>query len=330
MRESPRDIRDRVLQNLQNHGRIAVVGHVRPDGDCIGSQLALSAALAAVGKEVRCWNEDPIPSKYRFLDPEGRMQKSGMSPSAVELVVAVDCADRARLGKAEQILENGAPCLNIDHHGSNTRYGAVNWIHPHASSTGEMIYDLFKRSGWPMETGIAECLYVAIATDTGSFQYRNTTRKALRIAADLVGKGVRVGEISTRLYHSQSLVRVRLLQELYRGFQFAADHQIAYFRLTPEILQRTRADRGDTEGLIDHLRAIDPVRVALIFEPNASGEVRVSLRSKSPEVNVAEVAGEFGGGGHAMAAGVRIAGEATEVERRILAALRRVLRRIQD
>ncbi len=324
MKQRPRIV-ERILAALRESRRVCVVGHVRPDGDCIGSQLALALALRAAGKEVRAWNEDPAPSKLRFLDPDGLLTPP--HPGEVfDSVVATDVATLERLGAVEPCISQRRVLINIDHHASNTRFGDLNWINPREASTGELIFKLLKFAGWPITPPIADCLFAAVSTDTGSFQYPSTRPATFAVAGDLVRRGANLGRVCHEIYHSYPLARMRLLRRVYLNFRLVDQDRIAYFWLRPADFARTGSSRADAEGLIDHIRAIEPVVVACVFEEVEPELVRVSLRSKSPLVDVNQIAARFGGGGHPAAAGARIAGRPLGVQRRVLHALKKALR----
>jgi phosphoesterase RecJ-like protein len=317
---------DHILEAVARSQNICVCGHVRPDGDCIGSQLGLTLALQKQGKDVACWNEDVVPQKYAFLDRHHFLQKPS-GHREFDLVIATDCASFERLGVTGPAIVQRKCLINIDHHLSNTRYGDLNWISAREASTGELIFRLLQAAQWPITPAIADCLYTAVSTDTGSFQYATTKPVTYHTAAELVRLGADVDMVSREVYQSFSLSRVRLLKHLYSHFHLTDDNKIAYLWLKKKDFARTGADRSDTEGLIDHIRAIEPVCVAAIFEEVEPELVRVSLRSKSPDVDVNKVAGQFGGGGHVAAAGARIVGKPLSVQRKVLAAVRREIHR---
>lgn len=322
--KAPPRIVSRILDILRQSRTVCVVGHGRPDGDCVGSQLALALALRADGREVTVWNEDPPPTKLRFLDPDGLLQPP-QAGRRFDCVVATDAANLERLGAVGACIQDRGVLVNIDHHASNTRFGDVNWVSRRESSTGELIHKLLRHGGWPITPRIANCLFAAISTDTGSFQYPSTRPSTFAIAGELVKRGADLGHICQEVYHSYPLARVRLLRHLYMNFRLVADDRIAYFWLRPADFTRTGSTRADTEGLIDHIRAIEPVVVACLFEETEPGAVRISLRSKSDQVDVNRIAAQFGGGGHAAAAGARIQGRPLGVQRRVLNALKKSL-----
>jgi phosphoesterase RecJ-like protein len=315
---------DRILEIIREHETFCIVGHVRPDGDCIGSQLGLGMALQNAGKRVTVWNHDAIPQKYKFLNDAGMFVKPHPGES-FDCVIATDCASFERLGKAGECAGNRKVFINIDHHQSNTRYGDVNWVSPREPSTGELIFKLLKVAGWPITRPIADQLFTAISTDTGSFQYPNTRPGTFHVGAELVTRGANLAKICDEVYQSYPLSRARLLKHVYSTFRLTANDRIAWFWLKQKDFARTGAESDDTEGLIDHIRAIEPVVVACVFEEVEPLLTRLSLRSKRADVNVSEICQQFGGGGHPAAAGARIAGTALAVQRKVIAAVKRAL-----
>lgn len=322
--KSPLLIVDRIIQSIREAKTICIVGHMRPDGDCIGSQLGLTLALRAEGKKVVCWNQDSLPAKYRFLDPDKVVSKP-KSGEKFDLVIATDCASYERLGTVVDFIKDRTKLINIDHHESNTRYGDVNWISPREPSTGELIHRLLKAARWPITKQIADCLFTAVSTDTGSFQYSNTRPGTFHVGAELVTRGANLARICDEVYQSFPLSRARLLKHVYNKFKLTHGDRIAYFWLKKADLSRTGAETNDTEGLIDHIRAIEPVVVACVFEEVEPEITRVSLRSKNKAVNVSDIAGQFGGGGHPAAAGARIAGRPMSIQRRVVAAIKKAI-----
>ncbi|HEY6168204.1 MAG TPA: bifunctional oligoribonuclease/PAP phosphatase NrnA [Verrucomicrobiae bacterium] len=327
MKSRPKII-GRILEAVESSRTICVVGHIRPDGDCIGSQLGLALALRDSGKKVTVWNEDPMPQKLAFLDPDRSVQQPRRGQK-FDCVIATDCASFERLGKAGACIANRRVFINIDHHASNTRYGDINWISPREPSSGELIYRLLKEARWPITPAIADCLFVAVSTDTGSFQYPTTRPGTFHAAAELVRRGADLGRLCQEVYHSYPLARVKLLRLVYNRFHLTDNDRVAYFWLKKEDFARSGALPDDSEGLIDHIRAIDSVVVAILFEEIDPALTRISLRSKSEQVNVNAVAKIFGGGGHSAAAGARVPGGPMSVQRRVLAEVKKALRRAQ-
>jgi phosphoesterase RecJ-like protein len=315
---------DRILEAVRKHKTFCIVGHMRPDGDCVGSQLGLTLALQAEGKKVTCWNQDPIPQKYRFLDRTGIIQtpKPGQK---FDCVIATDAASFERLGTVGEHIRKRKLFINIDHHESNTRYADINWVSAKEPSTGELIYRLLKVARWPVTKPIADLLFTAISTDTGSFQYATTRPATLHIAAELVSHGANLAHICDEVYQSYPLSRAKLVRHVYSKFRLTHNDRIGYFWLKKRDFTRTGADTADSEGLIDHIRAIEPVIVAVTFEELEPELTRISLRSKTDKVNVNEICGEFGGGGHPAAAGARIAGTPLSTQRRVIAAVKKAI-----
>jgi len=313
---------------LREHQHFAILGHVRPDGDALGSQLALALSLEQLGKDVRVWNEDGMLEKYSFLPRAELLTKPPATADHVDVAVALDTAIQNRLGTALAAIGSAKIWINIDHHSSNPGYGDLVMVDVSAPATGEIIFNLIRSQGLPFTHDIAENLYAAISTDTGSFQYPKTTARTFEIAAELVrAGGLDVGEISQQLYENYARRRLELLRELLRTMRFSEHDRVARFSLT----LKTAADLGvlpeDNEGLIDHLRAIRGVIVAVFFEELADGKVRVSMRSKDEAVDVCAICQKFGGGGHTLAAGARVRGSLAEVEEKVLEEIRDVLKR---
>ncbi len=323
MKSHPKVVK-RIIDQLRESKTFCIVGHVRPDGDCIGSQLALALALKNEGKKVCVWNEDVVPEKLAFLDPDGLMEKPkrGME---FDCVIATDCASYERLGKCGEVIENRKLLINIDHHQSNTRYGDINWISAREASTGELIFKLLKAASWPITPRMADCLFTAVSTDTGSFQYATTKPMTYNTAGELVKRGANLAKICDEVYQSYPMSRVKLLKHLYNKFRLTHDDQIAYLWLKKKDFTRTGADTSESEGLIDHIRDIQPVEIACVFEEMEPEVTRISLRSKNEKVNVSEIAALFGGGGHKAAAGARIIGSPMSVQRQVIRAIKNAL-----
>ena len=324
MKSHPKII-DHIIGIIRGHKTFCIVGHVRPDGDCIGSQLGLAIALRNEGKMVTVWNEDSVPQKLKFLDPDGLFQKPKRGQK-FDCVIATDCASFERLGKAGNCVADRKVFINIDHHESNTRYADVNWVSAREPSSGELIFRLLKVARWPITPPIADLLFTGISTDTGSFQYATTRPGTFHAAAELVTRGANLAKICDEVYQSYPVSRAKLLKHVYSKFRLTDNDRIAWFWLKKEDFTRTGADSDDTEGLIDHIRAIKPVVVACVFEEIEPELTRISLRSKNANVNVNEIAAQFGGGGHMAAAGARIAGTPLSVQRKVIAAIKKALK----
>ena len=299
---------------------IAILSHVRPDGDAFGSQLALGLSLHGLGKKVAIWNEDGMLEKYCFMPSSELLLRPPTEAQTFDLGVALDTAIQNRLGTAFEAVRT-EKWINIDHHPTNPRYGDLNYIDPISPATGQILFELLSSQQLPMNPAIAENLFVAISTDTGSFQYPNTTARTFEIGGALVRCGVDVGRVSQLLYESYPRRRTELLRALLGTMRFEAGGRVASFSLSLKTAAELGVKPEDNEGLIDHLRAIQGVIVAVFFEELAEGKVRVSMRSKSAAADVASICQRFGGGGHTLAAGARLRGTLAETEQKVLEAI---------
>ena len=319
---------EEIGQVLRGNQCFAILSHVRPDGDALGSQLALALSLQQLGKDVRIWNEDGMLEKYSFLPRAELLTKPPSTAVDVDVAVALDTAIQNRLGTTLAAVGSAKIWINIDHHRSNPGYGDLVIIDSSAPATGEIIFRLIKSQDLPFNHDIAENLFAAISTDTGSFQYPKTSARTFEIAAELVrAGGLDVGQISQQLYENYPRRRLELLRDLLRTMRFGEDGRVASFSLSLKTAADLAVLPEDNEGLIDHLRAIRGVIVAVFFEELVGGKVRVSMRSKDEAVDVCAICQKFGGGGHTLAAGARIRGSLAEVEEKVLEEIGEVLKR---
>ena len=309
---------------LRDHQSFVLISHVRPDGDAIGSQLALGYALMAAGKNVRLINEDGLPDNLAFMAGSGKIELPPAEPLDVEVAIALDTATKPRLGdRALHAASKAKIWLNIDHHVSNPRYGDLNLIDATSPATGQILYQLITALELPMPAETRDAIYVAVSTDTGSFQYPSTTAKTYEMAADLIHRGLDVGTINSNTYDNFPYRRVELMRALLNTLVLSDDGLVANWTLDDQ----TRIDLAlmpeDSEGLIDLIRAIRGVQLAVFFEELNDGKIRVSMRSKDRRLNVCEIATEFGGGGHALAAGIRMSGPLDQAKTLVLGAIHR-------
>ena len=309
---------DEIGKVLRGHQRFAVLSHVRPDGDALGSQLALTLSLQKLGKDVMAWNEDGLLEKYNFLPGGEQLRGPANGPQDFDVAIALDTATQNRLGTAADSVRSAKTWINIDHHPSNPGYGDLVYIDPAAPATGQILYELIRSQQLPIDAPIAENLFVAISTDTGSFQYPNTTARTFEIGAQLLRCGVNVGRVSQLLYENYPRRRTELLRELLGTMRVKGHGKVASFSLSLKVAADLKVKPEDNEGLIDHLRAIQGVVVAAFFEELVEGKVRVSMRSKSDAADVCAICEKFGGGGHKLAAGARVRGTLAEVEEKVL------------
>ncbi|HWB04827.1 MAG TPA: bifunctional oligoribonuclease/PAP phosphatase NrnA [Verrucomicrobiales bacterium] len=315
---------DEIAGHFRSGSRFAVLSHYRPDGDAIGSTLAVALALKRMGKSVRVLNEDPLPETLRFLPGSELLERPGAEPIAADVAIAVDCATHERLGANCLAAIGNAPLLiNIDHHRSNEDYGRLHYIDSDSPATGEIIYNLLSSTGLPLDRDIGSNIYVAISTDTGSFQYQGTTARTYEIGAELIRLGVDIAALSRDTYDNYPMRRIQLLRGLLNSMQVTHGGRVASWALTQELAAATQMKPEDAEGLIDTLRSIEGVIVAAAFEelPGSDGKIRLSLRSKDSRVDVGKVCASLGGGGHALAAGARLQGPLSEAIPRVFHAI---------
>lgn len=313
---------------LRDASRIGIACHVRPDGDAIGSIVGLGRSLQLMGKAVSILSEDGVPPNLTFLSGSDLVQVSQAVPLELDVAVALDTAAKDRLGERTLTAFQSAPVLiNVDHHGTNPRYGHFNHIDSASPAAGQLVYELLQVSQFPMDAMVRENLFAAISTDTGSFQYSSTNPRTHRIVAEMMEAGLDTAALATQLYQTHPMRRVLLQKALLNEMKFTCGQRVASWALSQALQQEIQIQPGDTEGLIDVMRSIEGVVAAVIFEELPDGRIRVSARSKDSRVNVSRVCSEFGGGGHVMAAGARLPGPVAEAESRFLEVLKNEIER---
>lgn len=293
---------------LRAHDRLVVACHEAPDGDALGSLVGCGRALRAAGWDVVLWapGDAPLPADYAWLGYDDLVRDA---PADLDgrLLLALDCGSALRLGRdGEAVVARAAASVNIDHHADNTRFAAVNVVDAAAACATVLCLRLLRLLELPIDGATAEALYVGIVTDTGRFMFSNTDAEAHAAAGDLIAMGVEPDAVFRHLYEGKPAARVRLLARALSTLDLRADGRLAVACISIDDLERSGAAEADSEGVIDHLRAIEGVEVAAVIrEPRAGGGLlkKVSLRSAQPHVDVARIAHAGGGGGHAMAAG---------------------------
>ena len=318
-----------VVAALQAGRRFALFLHLSPDGDSIGSTLALGLALERLGKRTVWISADPPGEAYRFLPGSERFRlwnEVEEDWSQYDAAVLLDCADLERVGPARAAIDRIGRVINVDHHPSNRRYGDINLIDPQAAAVGEITARLIDALGVELDAAMAYGLYTAILTDTGSFQYENTRAGTLRLAARLVEAGVRPARVAQAVFESRPQRVLRLLREALGTLEVGAGGRLAWMTVSRAMMDRVGAQRGDTEGFVNYPRSIAGVEVALLFVEEPDGRVRVSWRSNR-EVDVSRLAAAFGGGGHARAAGSTLPGP---LERARVQVLQFVARHLEE
>ena len=302
-------------------GPALVVTHEAPDGDAIGSLLATTYLLRQLGHRAKPLCDGPVPRTYAFLQGAAEIVAEVPAGPAPAGVVFVDCATISRAGRIGERLAAaapGTPLINIDHHGSNDRFGTLNWVDPAASSTGEMVAALFRTADVAYGPAAA-ALYTAIVTDTGGFRFENTTPATHHTAAELLRAGVRPGEINDLIYGSRDRAALDLLAKALASLTTAAGDRVSYMVLTPADFAAAGATQYHTNGIVNYARQVAGVAVGLLLYSLDGDLVKVGIRT-SPEVDASNLAARFGGGGHPRAAGCRLQMELTEAVRLLLAA----------
>lgn len=295
---------DKAIELIQSSKNIYIASHVQPDGDNIGSILALALALRKINKEVYILKTDEVPSDYKFL-PSVDLIMDYEYPRDIDLFIALDSSDLNRLGKNKAFFELAKNTINIDHHVSNDNYGDINIIDSKAAATGEIIFNFINRLNIELDKDIATCIYTAISTDTGSFMYDNVTDKTHNIIAELIKLDIDKSNININLYQSRSIERTNLFIKAFSTLKTFNDNKIAIVKVTREMLTESGAKMEDTEGIISFVREIAPVEIACLLKEFDDKEIKVSMRSKR-YANVASICQAFNGGGHIRAAGCTI------------------------
>ena len=298
-----------VADALRSHDRFLLVTHENPDGDALGSILAMKLALDSLGKDtvMYLYGDAPLPPEYSFLDLR-ELRRELPADAAERVLVALDCANEERMGQDLTLLDDAPLSIDIDHHHDNTCFGAITLVVADASSTGEVLRDVFAELGVELTPEIAEALYVAVATDTGRFAHTNTTPKAFRLAAELVEAGADVHRIFQALYESIDFIKFKLIGKTAERAQVLEGGRLVISYLERSDFTELGAVEAYAEGVIDSLRAIDGAEmVALIREPPRSDGAparKVSLRASVDEIDVSAIARMSGGGGHRQQAAV--------------------------
>ena len=299
---------DGVAGAIRSNDRFLVTTHENPDGDALGSLLAAKLGLEQLGKDVVMYlaGETPLPREYSWM-PFGNLRRTLPEDAADRILLALDCANESRLGPDPEVLASAPLVVNVDHHHDNTRFGGLNMVVAEASSTGEIVRDLFSELGVEVTPEIAEALYIALVTDTGRFQYANTTPKALRLAAELVEAGADVHKVFQGVFESVQFAKLKLLARALERAQIYEGGRLVVSYLLRGDFAEAGAAEPYSEGIIDYLRAVEGADMAaLIREPPRSDAParRISLRSSTDELDVSEIARHSGdGGGHRQAAG---------------------------
>ncbi|PYS61348.1 MAG: bifunctional oligoribonuclease/PAP phosphatase NrnA [Acidobacteria bacterium] len=312
-----------VVELVEKKDRFAITSHVRPDGDSLGSSLGLYWLLRALDKDVEVTMRDVAPHAYQLLPGADAIRVTPSVDRPYDAVFVIECSDIDRPGLID--LEKQF-VVNIDHHSTTALFGAINWIDSTASAVGEMIYNLCKATGVRVTKEIAECVYTALLTDTGSFHYSNTTERTFKIASELVRTGVKPAKTAEAIFGSYQWPKIELLSLVLATAKRDETGHIAWMEQTLEMQEQTRASEEDADGFVNYPLSVEEIEATALFKECSPGVYRTSLRSKG-DVNVAKVAEQFGGGGHRNAAGCTLKGNLESVERQVVPLLQDAIKR---
>ncbi len=310
------EILQKIGDVIRDHGTFLVVSHKDPDGDAIGSSLALYRLLKEMDKVVYVENPThPLPRIYSFLEDFDKVKPISNSVD-VEVVFVVDTADMPRCGLSEEYIKDRL-VVNIDHHKTNTKFGDINLIEPEAAAVGCILWRLFTANGFDISKATATYLYVSLLTDTGSFRYASTTPETFRISAELLERGVEPWYVAYNIYETMELKVLKLLGLVLGTLETYHDGKLAIEYVTREMFEKTGTGREDSEGFVNYARGVYGAEVGALLREDGENFFKISLRSKS-DVDVSKVAALFGGGGHKNAAGCEIEGSLEEVKKKLV------------
>ncbi len=310
-----------VVELIESKHRFMITAHVRPDGDSLGSSLALYWILMALGKDPVVIMRDRVPHAYRTLPGADHVVTMPEITEQFDGAFVIECSDIDRPGLVGLEKQN---VVNIDHHSTTALFGNVNWIDSTASAVGEMIYNLCKALGVTPTKEIATCTYTALLTDTGSFQFSNTTERTFKIASELVRRGVEPAAVAQALFYSYPYSKIKLLGLALSTLERDETGQLAWILVTRDAMTDAEADEEDTDGVVNYGLSIGDVKAVALFKELEHDTWRISLRSKN-KINVARVAEQFGGGGHKNASGCSAEGSYEDVSSRVIGALKEAI-----
>jgi phosphoesterase RecJ-like protein len=315
-----RTLSEEIGELIQSARRILLVSHVAPDGDAIGSLLALALLLHEQGKEVTMACEDPVPELYTWLPASADIVRQASGP--YDLIVSLDCSDERRMGSVFHGGLAGIPLLNIDHHTTNTRFGTVNWVDESSVATTQMLLKLADALGWALSPRVADCLLNGLVTDTRSFRTYNVDAEAIRAVLRLMEAGAELNEIARKALDQRPLASVRLWGQAIEGLQ--TDGEILWTEVTRAMRQRWDLGENGDAGLANFLSGVREAKAVVVFTERDNATIDIGMRSV-PGYDVAKVACLLGGGGHPQAAGCTLEGDLEAVKERVLDELRRGL-----
>ncbi len=307
-----------VVELIENKQQFAITTHIKPDGDGVGSSLGLFWLLKSLGKNAEVIVRGQIPPAYRDLPGADEIRDIEAVDRSYDAIFIIECSDLERPGITG--LESEFT-VNIDHHATSAHFGTINWIDSTASAVGEMIYNLCKAIGGRVTKEIAECVYMALVTDTGSFHFSNTTERTLKVASELIKAGVKPADISEAVYNNYPWSRIELMRQVLGTVRRDESGKVAFLRQTLKMRETAGAIDGDNNGFVNIPLSSREILAAVYMREVGGDRYRVSLRSKG-DINVAKVAEQFGGGGHRNAAGLQVEGDWDTKEAELVAAVR--------
>jgi phosphoesterase RecJ-like protein len=310
-----------VIDLIEKHERFGITSHIRPDGDSLGSSLALCWILRGLKKDAEVIMCDNVPQAYSKLPGAEDVRVAPDVDREYDAVFVIECSDVTRPGLPG--LKNQF-VVNIDHHSTTELFGDVNWIDSTAAAVGEMIYNLAKAIGARITPELASCVYAALLTDTGSFHFSNTTERTFKIASELVRHGAQPAKLSQAIFYSYPYAKVRLVGEVLSTLERDETGRIAWIRMSKKAMEETGASEDDSDGIINYPLTVGDVEAVAFFRELSNSTYRISLRSKN-RVNVARVAERFGGGGHCNAAGFTVSADFNELSRAVIDELRQAI-----
>ena len=315
-----------VLQKIQKHKTFLISTHVNPDPDALASELALALYLKHAGKKAHIINEGSLPPRYAFLPLSANIKDiKGVKGADFEVALILDCGDLDRIGKVRSLISQEKIVINIDHHLTNDYFGDLNLVNAEASSTAEVLYDLFRTARVKLTNDMAKLLYLGIMTDTGCFRYDSTSAHSHIAAADLMRHGFSVSELYRRVYEGVLLKDFRQFAKMFEDFETAFNGKAAVVMLSKNKLEKFSDEFDLKDKIFTYLRCIKGVEVIVIFSELGSRETRVNFRSQGNRVNVAVLAALFGGGGHRKASGCVVDGDLAQAKAKVLRKLREIL-----
>ncbi|MEE4261972.1 MAG: bifunctional oligoribonuclease/PAP phosphatase NrnA [Desulfobacteraceae bacterium] len=316
---------DQIINHIKEARHVLLASHSEPDGDAVSSLLALGLAIGKLGKKTTIYNTSPIPAVYRFLPSVERIVRHMKKATTYDLALILDCGDLPRIGEASPTVSQVPVVINIDHHITNTGFGDIQLVDPQACSTAELVYRLIKAMDVPIDRAMATSIYTGILTDTGSFRFSSTNQAAFAISQEMAELGVEPHDVAQHVYGTYSLGRIKLLNLALDSIEISDNGKLSIMTITGTMFAETKTQPEDADGMINYARRIEDVKVAALIHEQKNGKTssngqhryHVSLRSDG-SVDVAAIAGSFGGGGHASAAGFQVETTLTKLKSDII------------